>query len=110
MTATRGADLIDITGKVRSISIMSATDGTTELGTITAPDHIAALVDMLNTAPFDPDYHGTYGEQVVQYSIIFNLHDGTAFRRTYWPETGELWHGIMLPPAFRTAIEQAVSR
>lgn len=110
VTATRGADLIDILGKVQSISINSPTDGTTELGAITNPDQIAALVDMVHNAPFDQNYHGTYGDQSVQYFVAFHLHDGTTFTRAYWPETGELWHGITLPETFRTAVVQAVSK
>jgi hypothetical protein len=52
---------------------------------------------MLNTASFDQHYHRTYDDQSVRYFIAFHLHDGTTFKRAYWPESGALWHGITLP-------------
>ena len=65
---------------------------------------------MLNQAPFDPGYHGDYGEQAERYFLVFHLEDGTTFKRAYWLNSGELWHGITLPQAFRVAVSQALNR
>jgi hypothetical protein len=37
-----------------------------------------------------------------------HLRDGFNVTRPYWPESGELGRGIVLPDAFRTAIQQVL--
>jgi hypothetical protein len=105
--ATTGADLLDIGGKVTRIGVNSETDGTTELGAISDPAKVQSLVALVLAAPVKqnvpPASSGT------RYFIAFHLRDGFTVIRAYWLENGELAHGIMLPTAFRTAIEQAIS-
>jgi hypothetical protein len=51
--ARAGRDLLDLEGKVRRIGINSRADGTTELGAITDPEQVAAMVRMLLAGPVD---------------------------------------------------------
>lgn len=105
--AMSGADLLDIGGKVTRIGVNSETDATTELGAISEPAQVQSLVALVLAAPVKqsapPSSSGT------RYFIAFHLRDGFIVTRAYWPETGELARGIMLPTAFRTAIEQAIA-
>ena len=104
--AQTGADLLDIGGKVQYIGVNSAQDGVTELAAITDPEQVAVLVELVLGAPVDQ----THLTQVsIQYFIAFHLRDGTITTRAYSPDSGELFRGIMLPEAFGTAVEQALS-
>lgn len=105
--AATGADLLDIGGKVTRIGINSEKDGTTELSAITDPRKIQSLVALVLAAPVKQDSSLTISGN--RYFIAFHLRDGFTVTRVYWPESGELSRGIMLPTAFRTAIEQALS-
>lgn len=102
--AQTGADLLDIGSKVLSIGVISGEDGVTELATITDPKQVAALVDLVIRSPVDQNHQS---QGITQYLIAFYLEDGTIVTRFYWPDSGELSRGIMLPEAFRTAVEQA---
>ena len=103
--AQTGADLLDIGGKVRYIGVVSAQDGVTELATITDPEQVAVLVELVLGAPVDQTHMTQVG---IQYFIAFNLRDGTIVSRGYSPDSGELSRGIMLPDAFGIAVEQAL--
>jgi hypothetical protein len=104
--ARKGADLLDIGGKVGYISVVSSQDDVTELGTIKGPGQVATLVSLILTAPVDQN-HQT-GNQ--SYSLFFYLLDGTVVMRTYWMDTGDLSRGILLPQAFGQAIKAAVAK
>ena len=45
--AKKGADLLDISGKVEYIGVNSAIDGTTELASIRDEGQVSQLVDMI---------------------------------------------------------------
>jgi hypothetical protein len=105
--AQTGADLLDLAGKVIRIGVNSEQDGTTELGTIDDRAQVAALVQLVLDAPVDP------GQSLMDgtgYFVVFYLQDGTAVKRSYWPQTGEMVRGIHLPKAFASAVIQAVNR
>jgi len=104
--AKTGADLLDIGGKVRYIGVNSAQDGVTELAAIADPGQVAALAEMVLSARVDQN---RLGQQGTQYFIAFHLEDDTIVTRAYWPDTGELHRGILLPPEFRTAVEQRLN-
>ncbi len=104
--AQKGADLLDIAGKVQYIGVNSEQDGVTELGAIKDPQQIAHLVEMVTNAPVNQSYQSP---DTSRYIIAFHLLDGTATVRAYWPTSGQLSRGILLPPAFATAVEGAVS-
>lgn len=105
--ARRGADLLDIGGKVTSIGVNSAQDGVTELGAIKGKTQVATLVTMVLQAPVDQSRSGQ-GE--IRYFIAFHLLDGTAVLRAFWPQAGVMQRGLLLPPAFADAIQQAVAQ
>jgi hypothetical protein len=100
-----GADLLDIGGKVLYIGINSDQDGTTELAAVKDSKQISMLVDMILKAPVNQNYQSKGSKR---YFIDFHLLDGTSVIRAYWPDSGELSRGILLPPAFATAIKQAL--
>ena len=105
-SATVGADLLDIEGKVTSIAINSETDGTTELAAIDDPDQVAALVALVLAAPVDQrprDHDGP------RYFVAFQLIDGTRVANAYWLDSGELHRGIMLSPEFASAVQHALA-
>ena len=103
----KGGDLLDIAGRVQYIGVNSEQDGVAELGAIKDPQQIANLVDMILNATVDQSYQST---DSLRYVIAFHLIDGTATVRAYWPRSGELSRGILLPPAFASAIEGSVSK
>jgi hypothetical protein len=102
-----GRDLLDLEGKVRQISINSRADGTTELGAITDPRQVAAMVRMLLAGPVDQRIQPA-GEQPVRL-LAFHLLDGTATVRVYDPGDRRLQPGILVPRRFGELVEAAVS-
>lgn len=104
--ARKGADLLDIGGKVQAIGIVSDQDGVTELGAIKDPKRVTALATMVLEATVDQNRQG--GNR--RYFIAFHLVDGTVVTRAYWLDTGELARGILLPKAFGLAIEAALPK
>ncbi len=106
--ARRGADLLDVAGKVRSIGIDSDTgDGTTEIAAIAQPAQVATLVGLLLSARVD---QGQTERDATRYFLTLSLLDGTTVHRAFWPASGQLSRGIITPSQFRLAIMQAVRR
>ena len=101
-----GGDLLDIQGKVRYIGVNSYQDGTTQLAAIRDSGQVSRLVRMVVEAPVDQSFQPS--DPAEQRFIAFHLEDGTAVTRAYWPQSGALSQGIMLPSAFRAAIERAM--
>ncbi len=104
--AKRGADLLDIHGKVRSISITSATNGTTQLASITNPTVVTTLTDMIQNAPIEQNQAG---QGSTRYFLVFHLIDGTTVTRVFWPDSNML-ADILLPKAFSDTIKQALPK
>ena len=100
--AKKGADLLDISGKVEYIGVNSGIDGTTELASITEEGLVTELVDMILEAPVDQTFRLHEGKQ---YVIAFYLNDGTVVKRGYSVRSGDLSRGIMLPDEFGEIIE-----
>ena len=99
-----GADLLDIEGKVRSISVTHREDVGQVLAAFEAPERVGTLVRGLLDAPaqrVDPDHFGLRNT----YLVVFHLQDGTTAVRTYRIDTGTLGsHGtsaVMPPEGFR---------
>lgn len=102
-----GADLLDIDGKVRSISVTHGEDAGKVLATFDAPEEVGSLVRGLMDAParrIDPDHFGLRNT----YMVVFHLEDGTAAVRDYRTDTEMLGsHGtnaVMTPEGFRKTI------
>ena len=102
-----GGDLLDISAKVQYIGINSQQDGLTELAAIKDRAAVDALVGTVLHAPVNQQLTDHSG---ASYFIAFHLNDGTTVVRAYWPNTGELSRGIVLPQEFRQTIEQALGR
>jgi hypothetical protein len=100
--ARTGADLLDLAGKVRYLSVNS---GRSELARIRDPARVAELVLQVLAAPVGP----AGGRAEDRYCfVVFNLTDRTAVRRAFFPGTGELAPGVFAPPAFTEAVEGAL--
>ena len=107
-TAHRGADLLDLAGKVTKISIDSDTgDGTNQLAAITDQAMVDNAVRLLLRAPVDQ--HSTAGHGGSRYFLVFQLIDGTTVMRAYFRSSGEVSRGILAPPEFQSAINKAVA-
>lgn len=103
--ARRGSDLLDISDRVEYIGIESAVNGR-ELITIDDRTEVESLVTMVLAAPVDQQNRDHDGPRNF---VAFHLTDGTVVARSYWLDSGELHRGIMLPPQFRVAVEQALT-
>jgi hypothetical protein len=100
-----GADLLDLVN-VRYIGINSAQDGHTELAAVHSQDQVNALIGMVLKSPVDQTLRSNAGPQ---YFIDFHFNDGTETTRSYWPTSGELSRGILLPPAFASVVTDALN-
>lgn len=104
--AQRGADFLDLKDKVERIVIHRAHPGDSPAAaSIAEPQEIAALVEMIESAPVDHTRR-TPGQDV--YWLLFTFLDGTQTIQLY--ELGErrIGRGIVLPPAFQTALDRAL--
>jgi hypothetical protein len=100
--ARTGADLLDLAGKVRYLSVNS---GRSELARIKDRPRVTELVQQVLAAPV----RTTSGRAEQRYCfVVFNLTDRTAVRRAFFPATGELMPGVFAPPAFTEAVEGAL--
>ncbi len=105
-----GSDLLDIAGKVTAIKAQSdegAVSGasTPTPTTITDPQRITRLVDLIMRAPVESHPQGLSGPRIF---LVFELADGTTTQAGYFPDTGLLKSYIKVPPEFRTALESAL--
>jgi len=102
-----GADLFDVAGKVRSIDVQRG-QPMSELArrptAISSPADVDALIRMvLRGAVRKPSPH-TVGEP--RYWLTLWLTDGTTLGRAYYPESGELMGGVVVPADFAKILEK----
>jgi hypothetical protein len=115
--ARRGADLLDIEGKVTSIVLFSERDGRTIVGRITDPARIADLVGQVLGAPVDqspptdvPQASGTPRITGSPSAMIgFEFADGTGTSRAYDMTANVLARGIRVGGSFRSAITELIA-
>lgn len=103
-TARTGADLLDLSGKVTHISIVSAEDDR-PLTEIREPDLVNRLVALVEAAPVLAA--AEQGGDEERYVLTFHFQDGTASTRVYLPASGRLTAGhpgLRLPTEFAAAI------
>jgi hypothetical protein len=100
--ARTGADLLDLAGKVRHLSVNS---GRVELARIKDRGRVAELVQSVLEAPVGPSRSRAEARYCF---VVFNMVDQTAVRRAFFPETGELMPGVFASPAFSRAVESAL--
>jgi hypothetical protein len=105
--AKTGSDLYAIAGKVREIHVQR---GEPDAGrprpaiAITAPVDVQALVEMILRAPVRRPRPHAFGD--TRYWLTFWLTDGTTLARPYFPDTGELMGGVVLPGDFRRILDR----
>jgi hypothetical protein len=100
-----GADLLDIGGKVSSITVTGDTT-TQAVATISDSHLIVTLVSLLLAAPVDQSERP--GDAGVRYFLAFHLTDGTQVMRLYLPQSHEVARGIIVPDAFVAALAAAL--
>ena len=102
-----GAHLFDVAGKVRAVDVqrgepMSAV--ARRPTAISSPADTEALIGMiLRGAVRKPSPH-TVGEP--RYWLTLWLSDGTTLGRAYFPESGELMGGVVVPADFAKILER----
>lgn len=101
-----GGHLFDIGGKVRAIDVQRgerASSGAGARATIAGARDVEALVDLIVRAAMRrPSPHAAGAPR---YWLTFWLTDGTTLGRPYFPESGELLGGVVLPAEFRALVE-----
>jgi hypothetical protein len=102
-SARVGADLLDLAGKVRYLSVNS---DRVELARIKERDQVAELVRLVLAAPVGPSRVRAENRYC---AVVFNMVDRTAVRRIFFPETGELLPGVFAPHEFSEAVASALS-
>jgi hypothetical protein len=106
--AKTGADLYDLEGKVATIGIGSAMDGS-QIAEIKDPAQVDMIVKAILAAPVIPEKDRT-GEAMgsdLGYFLILHFQDGTVLQRSYWPKTGFLWPGFHLPESVAQVVTEA---
>jgi hypothetical protein len=104
--AKKGADLLDIEGKVERISVKEV-DGAAELGSITERQQIEELVQLVLEAPVI-DIVSQINSGAPEFTLSFHLLDGTEVGGFFWLNSGVLSPpGIELPEEFSDAILNA---
>jgi hypothetical protein len=107
--ARRGADLLDIEGKVKSIALLDQKTGRTAVSRLTDRSRVDSLVRIIANASIDPNYPSPQSTGPVDYAhLAFELDDGTATVRAYDRIRGVVWRGIQVGPAFGTAVDELV--
>ena len=105
--ARRGADLMDIEGRVKSIVLLDQKTGRTAVSRITDRSRVASLVRIIANASIDPSYPSPQATRPVDYvQLAFELDDGTVSVRSYDRTNGVLWRGIQVGTAFTAAVDE----
>lgn len=102
--AETGGDILDIRGKVTLFRLRGTPAGLSGSTDVRDADEIAAIIGMVLDSPVD--HVDREHLELDQHRVEFHLEDGTIVVRAYWPETGELSRGIILPAEFRRLIPQ----
>jgi hypothetical protein len=104
--ARTGAALFDVAGKVRAIEVRRGeptTPGTS--ATLDATD-VTIVVDMILRAAVRPPRARTYGEP--RYWLTLWLTDGTTLGRPYYPESGDVMDGLVVPAELTRLLDRYV--
>jgi hypothetical protein len=106
--AKTGADLLDIGGKVQSITVTDDDDKGTAVATLADGHLVTTLVTLVLSAPVDQSRQSASSGP--RYFLIFHLADGTRVGRLYTPDAHELARGIIVPDAFVSILSAALAK
>lgn len=107
--AKTGADLLDIGGKVRSITVEDDSGtATIPLATLRDERQLTTLVTTLLAAPVDQSRMSA--DNGPHYIITFHLADGTQVARVYAPQSRSISRGIIVPASFVSTIAAAIGK
>lgn len=107
--ARRGADLMDIEGKVKSIALLDQKTGRMPVSRLTDRARVDGLVRIIAAASIDPNYPAPRSTGPVDYvQLAFELDDGTVTVRAYDRIRGVLWRGIQARGPFTAAVDELV--
>jgi hypothetical protein len=107
--ARRGADLMDIEGKVTSIALLDQKTGRTPVSRFTDRSRVDGLVRIIAEASIDPNYPAPQSTGPVDYvHLAFELDDGTVTVRAYDRIRGVVWRGIQAGVPFTAAVNELV--
>ena len=102
-----GADLFDVAGKVRAIDVQRG-EPMSEIArrptAISSPADSGALIRMILGGKVRKPSPHTVGEP--RYWLTLWLSDGTTLGRAYFPESGELMGGAVVPADFTMILEK----
>lgn len=103
--AMHGSDLLDISGKVVSISV-NGVDYADVKKIISDPHQLQSIIPDILAAPIAPPIliNGVQDQQL----LIFHLSDGTTAVRTFWPQLRVVEPGIQIPVDIVVLLEQGV--
>lgn len=104
--ARHGADLLDIGGKVQSITVTNDTSSGLPMATISDAHQLATLVTLLLAAPVDQSRQSA--DRGPRYWLTFQLIDGTQVDRVYIPDPRVVGDGIIVPQAFVATLAAAL--
>jgi hypothetical protein len=102
-----GADLYDLAGKVRAIDVQRGEPTAGAPGTpvrITSAADVDALVAIIARGEVRPPRPQAFGAP--RYWLTLWLADGTTLGRPYFPETGEVLGGLVVPAEFRGILDR----
>ncbi|HEV8654438.1 MAG TPA: hypothetical protein VGR85_02875 [Candidatus Limnocylindria bacterium] len=106
--ARRGADLLDIEGRVKSIALLDQKTGRIAVSRLTDKSRVESLVRAIAGASIDPSYPPQTSGPVDYVQLAFELDDGTTTVRAYDRTRGVVWRGIQVGTAFSSAVDQLV--
>lgn len=106
--ARRGADLMDIEGKVKSIALFDQKSGRLPVSRLTEKSRVDDLVRVVAGASVDPNISPACAHPGDCVQLGFELIDGTASIRNYDRINGILWRGIKVGGAFTVAVDELV--
>jgi hypothetical protein len=106
--ARRGADLLDIEGRVKNIGLLDQKTGRVATSRLTDRSRVADIVSAIARASVDQSQMSTSARPSDFVQLAFELDDGTVTVRRYDRSRGELWRGIMAGAALAPVVDELV--
>ena len=104
-----GEDLLDIRGKVVEITVHHMDGLQRQIGRINNLMEVQQLVALVLDAPINPQL-AQKGSLAPRYRVRFHMNDGLTVERIYYPLSGELGHGILVPDEFMVIMDGLIEK